>query len=342
MPTRIVPPTLPRPAARRAPAPPCRRGGAACPTVPSERPNIDGPRDELLPVELPADELVDQGVLERPCLRAAVLLDVPPGFPVHPVPSYPRGPASDAGLLVRRRSSPIGCVPGEGHGGAFCNWTSVPRSSESARPRSRMSTPIPPAFCRWNRVRETVSLSRVATEQITETSAGSRRTASDVRGRPRDARGARSARGASRSSGSPTSPASSASRRARSTGSGRARRARLGRAGHRGPVLARDPGAPPRLELGRPADREGIPNGRRRVPHAPRRDDRAGGARRQRVALPRARGDLAADPARHARRLEDAGLRVGERPGRARLVIRRRRSRRCSAGGCSSRRRGAG
>ena len=34
-----------------------------------------------------------------------------------------------------------------------------------------MSTPISPtAFCRWNRVHETVSLSRVATEQITESS----------------------------------------------------------------------------------------------------------------------------------------------------------------------------
>ena len=122
----------------------------------------------------------------------------------------------------------------------------------------------------------------------------------------------------------------------------RPRRARLGGTRRGRPLRPRDPGAAPGLDLVRAPDRHGLPHGRRRVPHRARRDDRARRSRRRRVALHRARGDVAAGTPRDARRVEDAGVRLGERPRRARLASRRQRWRPRSVGGCSSPRPGGG
>ena len=103
-----------------------------------------------------------------------------------------------------------------------------------------------------------------------------------------------------------------------------------------GRFVARDPRAPARLDLGRASRRHGVPDRRRRVPHPARRDDRARGPRRGRIAVHRDRGDLAAGPTGDARRLEDAGVRLGERPGRPGLAPSAPRSRRSSEGSCSS------
>ena len=116
----------------------------------------------------------------------------------------------------------------------------------------------------------------------------------------------------------------------------RARGARLGCPRRRRSLRARHPGAPPRLVVVGASDRHGVQDGGGGVPHASRRDDRTRDPRWPRVALRRARGDVAARPPGDARRLQDPGVRVRERPRRPGFASLRPRWRRCTEGSCSS------
>jgi hypothetical protein len=50
--------------------------------MPAEQPEHGAAAEELRPVHLAADQLVDEVVLERSCLVAAVVLDSPCRFPI--------------------------------------------------------------------------------------------------------------------------------------------------------------------------------------------------------------------------------------------------------------------